>query len=176
VYYGILRTVENKVTLQDLPIEYCRTRFKDFNNLNILEFNLAYFLTIKDEKQREEVIRTFPTIIQKAWRKAGGRVYDEWVAITPNFGGVCFCFPHDQTPLLVASIPELKKLDNAVGREEKRDENELYKLLIQKMPIGSNGELVFQLDEVADIHASVAEMLKDTDTVDVLTTFGDTDL
>ena len=48
IYYGILRTVDNKVTLQDLPIEYCRTRFKDFNNLNILEFNLAYFLTIKD--------------------------------------------------------------------------------------------------------------------------------
>ena len=36
IYYGILRTVDNKVTLQDLPIEYCRTRFKDFNNLNIL--------------------------------------------------------------------------------------------------------------------------------------------
>ena len=44
------------------------------------------------------------------------------------------------------------------------------------MPIDSSGELVFQLDEVADIHASVAEMLKEVDTVDVLTTFGDTDL
>lgn len=44
------------------------------------------------------------------------------------------------------------------------------------MPISSNGELVFQLEEVADIHASVAAMLKDTDTVDVLTTFGDTEL
>lgn len=44
------------------------------------------------------------------------------------------------------------------------------------MPIGSNGELVFQLDEVADIHASVANMLQDVDTVDVLTTFGDTNL
>ena len=94
----------------------------------------------------------------------------------PSDGGVCFCFAHDQTPLLIASIPELKKLDNAVGREEKRDENELYKLLIQRMPISNNGELVFQLEEVADIHASVANMLKDTDTVDVLTTFGETDL
>ena len=44
------------------------------------------------------------------------------------------------------------------------------------MPIDSKGELVFQLDEVADIHASVADMLSDIDTVDVLTTFGDTDL
>ena len=44
------------------------------------------------------------------------------------------------------------------------------------MPIDKNGELVFQLDEVADIHASVAEMLSDLDTVDVLTTFGETNL
>ena len=79
-------------------------------------------------------------------------------------------------PLLIASIPELKKLQDAVGREEKRDENELYKLLIQRMPIDKDGELIFELEEVADIHASVAAMLKDLDTVDVLTTFGETSL
>ena len=44
------------------------------------------------------------------------------------------------------------------------------------MPIDKDGELVFQLDEVAEIHASVANMLQDIDTVDVLTTFGETDL
>ena len=96
--------------------------------------------------------------------------------ISAENGGVSFCFAHDQTPLLIASIPQLKKLDDAVKRQEKRDENELYKLLIERMPINSNGELVFQLDEVADIHASVASMLKDIDTVDVLTTFGEADL
>lgn len=67
-------------------------------------------------------------------------------------------------------------MDDAVDREAKRDENELYKLLIQKMPIDNKGELVFQLDEVADIHASVADMLAENDTIDVLTTFGDTTL
>jgi len=44
------------------------------------------------------------------------------------------------------------------------------------MPIDSDGELVFELDEVADIHAGVANMLQDLDTVDVLTTFGETTL
>ena len=83
---------------------------------------------------------------------------------------------NDLTPPLLASIPALKKKDDAIGREEKRDENELYKLLIQKMPIDSNGNLVFELEEVADIHESVANMLADVDTVDVLTTFGDTEL
>jgi len=44
------------------------------------------------------------------------------------------------------------------------------------MPIDSNGELVFELDEVAEIHAGVANMLQGLDTVDVLTTFGETKL
>ena len=50
--------------------------------------------------------------------------------VPSSSGGVTFCFAEDSTPLLIAAIPELAKLKDAVGREEKRDENELYKLLI----------------------------------------------
>ena len=177
VYYGILRTHGEEVVIQDLPLEYCRTRFKDFHNINILEFNILYFETLHDEDIREEAISTFPNEIQQAWEQwTNHELQDPWVMVSPANGGICFCFADDQTPLLIASIPQLKKLDDAIAREEKRDENELYKLLIQKMPIDKDGELVFQLDEVADIHSSVAGMLQDIDTVDVLTTFGDTDL
>lgn len=178
IYNGILRKDGNKYIIQDLPLEYCRTRFKDFNNLNILEFDLNYFEHIHDEQLRIEALSTFPRIVQKAYRQWKNHVVGvtQWVELPAAAGGACFGFMGDLTPLLIASIPELKQLDDATKREEKRDENELYKLLIQKMPIDSKGELVFPLEEVADIHASVAEMLKDTDTVDVLTTFGDTSL
>ena len=178
VYYGILRADNKDVVIQDLPIGYCRSRFKGFNNLDILEFNLMYFEHITDEALREEAVRTFPVVIQQAWArwKANKTKNDPWVPIPAGMGGISFSFSNDPIPLLIASIPELKKLDDAVGREEKRDENELYKLLIQRMPVDSKGELVFQLDEVADIHSSVASMLEDIDTVDVLTTFGETDL
>jgi len=64
VYYGILRADNESVVIQDLPIAYCRSRFKDFNNLDILEFNLMYFEHITDEALREEAVRTFPVIIQ----------------------------------------------------------------------------------------------------------------
>lgn len=177
VYNGILQMDGDKPVVQDLPLEYCRSRFKDFNNLNILEFNLIYFDRISDEELRNEAILTFPKLIQDAyelWHKH--ELVSPWVALPAAMGGICFTFSGDATPPLIASIPELKKLDDATGREETRDENELYKLLIQKMPIDSHGELVFQLDEVADIHSSVASMLEGIDTVDVLTTFGDTDL
>ena len=178
IYYGILRESGGKVTVQDLPSQYCRTRFKDFNNLNILEFNLNYFNTIHDADFRAEAIQTFPDVVQKAWARwiKSNRAADSWVAILPTDGGICFTFVNDPIPALIASLPELKDLDDATKREAKRDENELYKLLIQKMPIDNKGELVFQLEEVADIHASVAQMLANTDTVDVLTTFGDTSL
>lgn len=177
IYNGILRKFGDEVVIQDLPLEYCRTRFKDFNNLNILEFNLLYFKAIPDDQLRQEALESFPEIVQQAWAEyIRGVRLDPWVILPAGAGGVCFTFADDQTPLLIASIPELKKLDDAVKREEKRDENELYKLLIERMPISNDGELVFQLEEVADIHASVAEMLSGIDTVDVLTTFGDTDL
>ena len=177
IYYGILRTNGPEVTIQDLPISYCRTRFKDFNNLNVLEFNVSYFDSIVDRQAREEAISTFPEIIQKAWRAWKKHILkDPWVTLPAASGGVSFSFSNDAVPAMIASIPELKKLDDAIKREEKRDENELRKLLIQRMPIDSNGELVFQLEEVAEIHASVAEMLQSVDTVDVLTTFGETDL
>ena len=178
-YNGILRTDGEKATIQDLPIEYCRSRFKDLNNLNILEFNLSYFDTIVDEQLRKKILETFPEIVQKEykkWIKGNKKIYDSWVMIPAALGGVNFCFSNDRTPLLLASIPDLKSLNDAVKREEKRDENELYKLLIQRMPLDKQGELVFQLEEVADIHSSVAEMLQDLDTVDVLTTFGEASL
>ena len=178
IYYGVLQEYGNKVVIQDLPAEYCRTRLKDFNNLCILEFNITYFLTkYEDEKIRDAALLNFPPAIQKGWKDyKANKLSDPWIMVPASAGGIVFCFAEDATPLLIAAIPELAKLKDAVGREEKRDENELYKLLLQKMPVDSNGHLVFELDEIAEIHAGVANMLRDLDTVDVLTTLGDTTL
>ena len=177
IFYGLLREDEDSVTIQDLPLEYCRSRFKEYNGLNLLEFNILYFTHIADEQYREIVLKTFPPVIQNAWRKyQQNKSIDTWVIIPAGMGGICFSFPNDVTPPLLASLKELKDLDDAGKREQTRDNNELYKLLIQRMPIDKDGELVFQLDEVADIHSSVAQMLQDMDTVEVLTTFGDASL
>lgn len=178
VYFGILQEQGNKVVVQDLPMEFCRARYKDFNNLTILEFNITYFETKYDtEEVRNAALLNFPTVIQKGWRDwRNHKLQDPWIQVPASAGGVTFCFAEDQTPLLLASIPELYKLKDAVGREEKRDENELYKLLIHRMPYDSDGHLVYELDEIAEMHAGIANMLKDVDTVDVLTTFGETTL
>lgn len=178
MYNGILREQGNKVSIQDLPLEFCRTRFKDYNNLNVLEFNVTYFdRKFPDERERARILETFPEVVQIAWRNwKEKKTADPWVMISSAEGGINFCFADDQTPLLIASIPRLRKLREAVDREEKRDENELYKLLVQRMPIDNNGELVFELEEIAEIHEGVSAMLRDLDTVDVITTLGETTL
>ena len=178
IFNGILRTYEDQVVVQDLPLEWCRTRFKEFNGLNLLEFNVQYFNSIADVEYRELILKTSPEVIQNGWRtwSKNTKENDPWIPVPAVDGGICFCFVEDLTPPLLPSIKDLKELDDATKREEKRDTNELYKLLIQRMPVDSQGELVFELDEVADIHASVASMLSDIDTVDVLTTFGETSL
>lgn len=178
IYYGVLQEYGNKVVIQDLPSEYCRTRLKDFNNLCILEFDITYFLTKFDtDEMRNAALLNFPPAIQKGWKDyKAKRLTDPWIMVPASAGGIVFCFAEDATPLLIAAIPELAKMKDAVEREEKRDENELYKLLIQKMPTDSNGHLVFELDEIAEIHAGVSDMLHDLDTVDVLTTLGDATL
>jgi hypothetical protein len=146
------------------------------NDLDILEFNLQYFESITDDNERDAVLVTYPVLVQQAYRIwSKKKTLDPWVEIPAAAGGICFGYG-DKTPLLIAAIPSLYKMEEAVDREGRRDENELYKLLIQKMPIDNKGELVFELEEVADIHESVATMLQDRDTIDVLTTFGDTSL
>ena len=74
--------------------------------------------------------------------------------VPASAGGVVFCFAEDTTPPIIAALIDLAKQKDAVGREEKRDENELYKLLIQRMPIDSDGHLVFELDEVLKYNPS----------------------
>jgi hypothetical protein len=50
------------------------------------------------------------------------------------------------------------------------------KIVIQKLPIDKNGDLVFDLDEARDLHNNAVTMLKRAVGVDVLTTFADTEV
>ena len=52
-YYGCFVGQECQISTMDLPFDYCRTRFKGFSGLDIVEFNLQYFSTITDPILRE---------------------------------------------------------------------------------------------------------------------------
>ena len=51
----------------------------------------------------------------------------------------------------------------------------LLKIIVQKLPMDKNGDLIFDVDEARDIHNNAVEMLKRAIGVDVLTTFTEVD-
>ncbi len=178
VYYGIFRddSLNGGYTIQDLPVAFCRTCFKDTNNLDIIEFDLNYFNRIINKKDKAAAIENYPRKIKLAYDKfLRGELKDSWVEITPSEGALCFYY-YEPIPLFISSIPSILKLEEAQSREAKRDENELYKILVQKLPVDKNGELVFELEEAVELHKSLSSMLSKDETIDVLTTFADVKL
>ena len=52
----------------------------------------------------------------------------------------------------------------------------LLKIIIQKMPLDKNGDLVFDVDEAQQLHNNAVAMLSKAIGIDVLTTFADVDV
>ena len=176
-YYGLFRVFDDGITFQELPIEYCRSRYKDSRGIDILEFNLSYFRKITSESDRQEVLSSFPKEVVKQWEriKNSKNITNNWVELDTRIG-VVFHFG-DFVPYFVNAIPELLRLDEAQDREGDREAEELQKLLINKMPISSKtGEMIFEPEEAAVMHKGLVDMLSDNKYIDVLTTYGDTSL
>jgi len=52
----------------------------------------------------------------------------------------------------------------------------LLKIIIQRMPIDKNGDLVFDVDEAQALHNNAVKMLSKAIGIDVLTTFAEVDV
>lgn len=174
-YYGFLREYKDSVAFQDIPIEYCRTRYKNEYGIDILEFDLRYFNTIRDEEQRKIAMDNFPQEVIKAYNAynstgAKKKTVSEWFVV-PSYLGAAFYF-HDFTPLFISSLSALVRYGDSQEREANRDEEELQKIIINEMPLDKENEPVFSLEETAIIHNGITNMLRGNRYLDVLTTFG----
>lgn len=68
-FYGYKLEQKNACYFQELPIDYCRSRFK-YNNLPIVEFNVKFFDDkFSDTEYRIKVLKMFPKEFQQAYIK-----------------------------------------------------------------------------------------------------------
>ena len=95
-----------------------------------------------------------------------------WITLDPQYA--CkFSLNGSDMPILAAVIPAIIDLDEAQELDKKKMLQELLKIIIQKMPIDKNGELIFDIDEARDLHNNAVAMLSKAIGVDILTTFAD---
>ena len=112
------------------------------------------------------VIKSFPKEFAKGYvaYKNGSLKTDSddtrpWITLDPQYA--CkFSLNGSDMPILAAVIPAIIDLDEAQELDKKKMLQELLKIIIQKMPIDKNGELIFDIDEARDLHNTGAKWSK----------------
>lgn len=183
-YYGYLIPQPERMMIQELPPRYCRSRFTSKDGRPLVEFNMKFFdESFRDTTQRMKMLNLFPKEFKKGYilykegkltpdfqgDTAGWYLLDEDCAIKFNING-------DDFPMFMSVIPSLIDLDEAQGIEKKKMQQQLLKIIIQKMPIDKNGDLVFDVDEAQQLHNNAVQMLSKAIGIDVLTTFADVEV
>ena len=179
-YYGYLVPSNDSIIIQPLPIEYCRTRYS-VNGLPAVEFNMQYFdEAFRDTNYRMRVLNLFPEEFKKGYVlfKQGKLQPDfmgdpgGWYLLTPG-SAFKFNINNSDIPFFVNVIPLLLDLDAAQDLDRRKQMQQLLKVIIQKLPLDKNGDLIFDIDEARDLHNNAVAMLQRAIGVDVLTTFAD---
>lgn len=184
VYYGYKVPSANEDTvLQELPADYCRSRFKK-GNKPVVEFNMRYFdEQFRDVTTKMKILKTFPDEFAKGYvLYKQGKLPPEfmgdtsgWYMLDPEMT-VKFTVNGDDYPPFVSVLPLILDLDEAQDLDRKKTMQRLLKIVIQKMPLDKNGELIFDVDEAQQLHNNAVQMLCRAIGVDVLTTFADVDV
>ena len=182
-YYGYIIDEGERVQIQELPVKYCRSRF-NVDGRPVVEFNMKYFDDcFKDANQKMRVLNLFPKEFKKGYilYKEGKLLPDfqgdtaGWYLLDVN-NTIKFNMNGEDFPALIAVIPAIIDLDAAQELDRKKMAQRLLKIIIQKMPLDKNGDLVFDVDEAQQLHNNAVNMLSKAIGIDVLTTFADVDV
>ena len=180
VYYGYKEETKWGTKLQELPYNYCRSQFF-CGDKPAVEFNMRYFDDkFRDTEQKVKILKVFgPEFIK------GYQLY-KLGKLPPEFPGddsgwylldidktVKFNANGEDYPMFISVIPMIIDLDAAQDLDRRKVEQRLLKVLIQKMPVDKNGDLIFDVDEAQQLHDNAVQMLAGAIGVNVLTTFAD---
>ena len=184
-YYACVIENDNCFTLQDLPVNYCRSRY-NVGSTPVVEFNMKFFDDkFPDVNYRMRVLKLFPADFAKGYMLyRQGKLNPDGMALTNtymNYGWyplepgsvVKFSITKDDSPLFVNACPAILDLDAAQDLDRRKQMQKLLKIIVQKLPLDKNGDLIFDVDEARDIHNNAVQMLRRAIGVDVLTTFTD---
>ena len=182
-YYGYLVPGAKTVSVQELPPQYCRSRFS-VNGRPAVEFNMSFFDTMyPDSEMRAKVLNLFPAEFKKGYKAfKDGRLKPSFQGDTSGWylldirSAIKFNLNGEDFPAFISVIPAIIDLDEAQDLDRKRMAQKLLRIIIQKMPIDKNGDLVFDIDEAQALHNNAVRMISRAIGVDVLTTFADVDV
>ena len=165
-----------------LPHDYCRTVFKTTLGTNVIEFDFRYFELYQLMQDKEEALKLFPPEFREKWlahwerRETMGPSKDQgWLELDPRFS-TSITANEKEIPPLIWAMEGIFEYDRVRDAETEKTVNQLKKILTHRIPITSSGELIFDLDEVREIHKAISGITNEHEGLSTITTFGDTQL
>lgn len=179
-YYGyICDDINDKLVIQDLPVNFCRSRFRH-RGIPLVEFNVKYFekLTNNDE-YRKRILSLFPEEFQAGWRKyKNNKLPAEeqgddagWIVLdTKRAFKFSFADNDLDIPPFISAIPALIELSEIQDLEKEKLLQQIQKILIQTFELDKNGQLPFTMPELQRLNQNALDMVGDAVGVSVLST------
>ena len=134
-YYGYIVDSGRNLTVQELPPEYCRTRFS-VDGLPAIEFNMSFFDDkFHDIAYRMKVLKMFPEEFAKGYAlyKQGKLISeDEYIDYNPEFrrsygwylldpgSTIKFNINGSDIPIFMNALPAILDLDAAQELDRKK--------------------------------------------------------
>jgi hypothetical protein len=165
-----------------LPHDYCRTVYKTTLGTNVIEFDFRYFELFTLNEDKEEALALFPAEFREKWqahwerKETMGANKDEgWLELDPRFS-TSITTNEKEIPPLINAMEGILEYDRVRDAETEKSVNQLKKILTHRIPVTGSGELIFDLDEVREIHRAISTITRKHEGLDTITTFGDTEL
>jgi hypothetical protein len=116
-YYGYIVPNSKGLSVQQLPVEYCRSRFSK-GSMPVVEFNMKYFDKFSDTAYRMKILKMFPEEFLKGYDlyrrgrlpRDMGDPLGQWYVLDPN-SAFKFNFNGSDIPALITAVPSLIDLD-----------------------------------------------------------------
>lgn len=69
-YYGVIQSFDQEnLTILDLPVKYCCSRYKNKKGMDLIEFDVSFFDTITDPEVKNTTLKVYPKNVRNWYQK-----------------------------------------------------------------------------------------------------------
>ena len=110
-----------------------------------IEYRLKILDMFPDEFKKAYILYKKRKLLDENGVPTGWYLLDTSCVFKFNLNGMDF-------PIFANALPLILDLDAAQDLDRRKTMQKLLKIIIQKLPLDKNGDLIFDVEEAADIH------------------------
>ena len=149
-FYGYERELDGVYVTQQLPTEFCRTRFM-VDGVYSVEFNFDFFKQFRSDEEKKLAFESFPAEFAKLHKlyERDNKLY-QWQMLDPVFARGHMLT--DQVPFLTPVFIDLIELEDYKQLDKQRSVQQVEEVIIQKIPLDEDGEISMEMEEIETLH------------------------